>query len=103
MVNLLSNNAFWLQLLFNNLFCYNFSFQFGSLFGNRFFSLYSEGCILGTDQKCPDYQCFLNFQFSYMLRDTLGALPSVQIMQVSLFSSVLINPGSTVLIDNRLW
>ena len=73
--------------------------HFGSLFGNRFFcyvffhaifSLYSESCVLGTDQKCPDYQGFLNFQVSYILRDTLGALPSVQIMLVSSFSSVLI-------------
>ena len=31
------------------------------------FSLYSESCVLGTDQKCPDYQGFLNFQVSYML------------------------------------
>ena len=75
-----------LFFLFPNLLVINFLqqpllfFFFGSLFGNRFFSLYSEGCVLGTDQKCPDYQGFLNLQFSYMLRDTLGALPSVLIM-----------------------
>ena len=39
-------------------FATTFFFQFGSLSGNRFFSLYSEGCILGTDQKCPDYPEF---------------------------------------------
>ena len=58
---------------------------------NTIFSLYSKSSVLGTDQKCPDYQGFLNFQVSCMLRDTLGVLPSVQIMQVSSFSSVLIN------------
>ena len=68
-----------LFFLFPNLLVTTF-LHFGSLFGNRFFSLYSEDCVLGTDQKCPDCQGFLNFQFSYMLRDTLGALPSVQIM-----------------------
>ena len=41
---------------------------------------------LGTNQKCPDYQGVLIFQVSLY-----DKAPFVQIMQVSTFSSVLIN------------
>ena len=46
---------------------------------------------LGTSLKCPDYQGVLIFQVSYMQMGTLGPLPSVLIIEVSLFSRVLIN------------
>ena len=33
-----------------------------------FISLYSETCVVGTDQMCPDYQGFLIFQVSLHIK-----------------------------------
>ena len=45
---------------------------------------------LGTDKECPDYQGVLIFQVSLPDKVPFGTI-TVWIMQVSLFSSVLIN------------
>jgi len=46
---------------------------------------------LGISLKRPDYQGVLIIQVSLHVMGTLGPLPSVPIMEVSLFSRALIN------------
>ena len=46
---------------------------------------------LGTNQKCPDYQGVLIFQVSLHNNVSFGTTARCVIMQVSTFSSVLIN------------
>ena len=54
--------------------------------------LYSEICVLRIPWDWSSVSWLsLIFEFSYMQMDTLGPQSSVQIMQVSLFWSVLIN------------
>ena len=64
---------------FSKPFGYNFSST--TFFAAFLVTGFSHSTVKAVyEQKCPEYQGFLNFQFSYMLRDTLGALPSIQIM-----------------------
>ena len=46
---------------------------------------------LGTTHTCPDYQGVLIFQVSLYDKAPFGTITTVWIMQVSLFSNVLIN------------
>ena len=46
---------------------------------------------LGTNQRCPDYQGVLIFQVSLYDKAPFGTIARRPIMQVSTFSSVLIN------------
>ena len=54
--------------------------------------VYYMDTLIGTSKKCPDYQGVLIFQVSLYDKAPFGTITiSVWIMQVFIFSSVLIN------------
>ena len=58
---------------------------------------------LGTNKKCPDYQIVLIFQVSLYDKASFGTIiKCVDYMQVSLFSSVLINRFHCIYIKAKI-